>query len=111
MLIRRRWEREKELMRYHFPNFMPFADPPWFGFQGTLYKNGREFKVVIESREDRYPEWPPSVYMEPRIGPRWRTSLYQRPDPELCVNRDWSPALSSFNSTTFLALGYLHEYA
>jgi len=110
MLNVQRWRKEKELMAGAFPQFRPFADPPWFGFQGHLLGRLRRYEVVLESREDAYPETPPSVYMNPQVGSHWRISAYGRPTPELCVIKDWIASHSTFANTLLAVVKYLEEH-
>jgi hypothetical protein len=112
MLIEARWRKEKELMRTIFPHFRPFVEVPMFGFQGHLRgsRTGRFYEVVLESHEDLYPQLDPSMYLNPRIGTHWRVSRYGRSEPELCVIKDWNPALSTFASALRAAIKYLDEH-
>ena len=111
MLIEARWRKEKELMRRVFGRFRPFAEAPIFGFQGHLRgpRSGRLYEVVLESNEELYPQYDPSIYINPRIGANWRVSRYRRSEPELCVIKDWNPALSTFASALRAAIKYLNE--
>ncbi len=83
-----------------------------FGFQGYLRgpRTGRLYQVVLESSEYIYPQCEPSIYINPQIGSKWRVSRFGRSEPELCVIKDWSPALGTFASTLRAAIKYLNEF-
>lgn len=113
-----RWQKERELMRYTFPEFTPFAEPPWFGFQGFLIgsRTGRRYEVVIEGHESKYPQFKPAVYMNPQTGSHWVMPEYYgwsgRPQrPQLCLDSlDWKPARSTFANMLLRVIGYLEQY-
>src|SRR6266481_2805933 len=99
-ITQKRWHREKELIQDHYPNFKPFLEEPWFGFQGHLLgrRTGRLYEVVIEGHAEKYPQYKPAVYMQPRIGSHWvDPSFYGwvgRPrHSQLCLDtKGWNPA-------------------
>jgi hypothetical protein len=110
MLTKQRLVMEDRKMAQNFPNFRLFSEEPdWFGFQGHLKVKGRIYEVVVESRERDYPSKKPSVYIEPRIGSHWHTG--PRPYPEVCVVRDWNPALNTFANMVLMAGKFIYENA
>ena len=117
-LDRRRWHREKEMMAANFPQFRPFAEPPWFGFQGYLIgpHTRRRYEVVIEGDERKYPQMKPAVYMSPQIGSHWVTPEFYgwsgRPrHPQLCLKSlDWKPARSSFANMLVRVISYVEKW-
>lgn len=113
-----RWQMERALMRANFPAFAPFAEPPWFGFQGHLLgpRTRRRYEVVIEGDERKYPQFKPAVYMNPQTGSHWVTPEHYgwsgRPGrAQLCLDSlDWKPARSSFANMLLRVIGYLELY-
>jgi hypothetical protein len=118
MLTEDRWRREQELMRQNFPQFAPFAAPPWFGFQGHLIgsRSGRRYEVVLEGDERKYPQYKPAVYLNPQIGSHWVAPEHYgwsgRPHmSQLCLESlDWKPARSSFANMLLRVIKYLEEF-
>ena len=112
MLTEIRWQREVELMQENFPAFSWFAEAPWFGFQGRLKgpRSGRLYEVVLEGREDLYPETYPSTYIDPSIGGNWRANRNGRSQSELCVVKTWLPSRSTFANTLLDVIKYLEEH-
>jgi hypothetical protein len=86
MLTEIRWQKEQELMQSVFPEFKPFARIPLFGFEGDLrgHKSGCCYHVKIEADQMTYPQSPPSVIMNPRIGIHW---IGERNRQKLCMER------------------------
>ncbi len=105
-------------MRESFPQFKPFAEPPWFGFQGYLIgrKSGKRYEVVMEGDERKYPHYKPAAYLNPRIGWHWVTPGHYgwsgRPRlPQLCLDSlDWKPARSSFANMLLRVIKYVEEF-
>ncbi len=108
MLTDIRWEKEKELMHSVFPQFKPFMRSSVFGFEGFLKgkASGRTYHVVLESEKASYPQFPPSIYMDPPIGHHWIGNGRRW----LCVSRKWAAARSTFANTLLAAVRYLDEY-
>jgi len=95
-------------MQSVFPEFKWFAQPPRFGFQGYLRgKNtNRLYAVVLEANEKTYPQVPPNVYIDPRVGHHWIQDI----PPKLCVEKEWIPSRSTFANTLLAAIKYLEEF-
>jgi hypothetical protein len=118
MLTEDRWQMERKLMQNNFPQFVPFAEPPWFGFQGYLIgrKTGRRYEVVIEGDERKYPHFKPAVYLNPQIGRHWINPEHYgwsgRPQRlQLCLDSlDWKPARSSFANMLLRVIKYVEEF-
>lgn len=108
MLTEVRWEKEKELMQSVFPQFKPFMRNSVFGFEGLLKgkASGRTYHVVLESEKSSYPQFPPSIYMDPPIGHHWIGNGRRW----LCVSRKWAAARSTFANSLLAAVRYLDEY-
>ena len=108
MLTEVRWQREQELMQSVFPGFKPFARGAHFGFEGYLRgaRSGRCYQLVLEADHQAYPQSPPSVRMNPRIGIHW---IGDR-DRRLCMEREWRPARSTFANTMLAVIRYLDEH-
>lgn len=109
MLTENRWQKEQELMRSVFPEFIPFSENDGFGFAGCLkgHKSGIVYHVTIEAAHTTYPQCPPSVFMEPRIGTCWIGTEGHR---KLCMDREWRPARSTFANTLLAVIRYLDEF-
>ncbi len=108
MLTEPRWEKEQQLMQSVFPEFAAFTRDSRFGFQGYLkgQRSGRLYRVVLEADRSTYPQYPPDVHMDPKLGHHWYGAGEQR----LCVVRDWHAAKSTFANTLLAAIKYLHEH-
>jgi len=108
MLTEARWLKEQELMRSVFPQFMPFMRRSSFGFEGHLKgsRSGQRYRVVLEADQRSYPQCPPNIHMEPRIGHHW---LGDR-RANLCVIKTWYAARSTFANTLLAAVKYLEEH-
>ncbi len=108
MLEQRRWDKEYELMQRVFPQFEPFDVPESFrfGFQGYLVgRSGRRYEVVMEAWAETYPQYPPSVYVSPRVGGNWLNN------GALCIEQgQWKPATSSFANLLLRTREYLEYY-
>ena len=108
MLTEARWQKEQELMRGVFPNFQPFTDGATFGFRGALRgpQSGLCYRVVLQAGTETYPQYPPEVYMHPRIGVCW---IGPGEDRRLCMEKEWQPARSTFANTLLAVIRYLDE--
>ena len=109
MLTESRWQKEQELMRSVFPEFLPFTGKDGFGFDGWLRggRSGTRYRVVLRAHQKTYPQVPPGVFMDPHIGACWiRTEDGKR----LCMDRNWQPARSTFANTLLAVIRYLHEF-
>ena len=109
MLTDSRWQKEQELMRGTFPEFAPFMKKSRFGFEGYLRgcKSGRVYRVVLEGEQKAYPQCPPIVFMNPRIGVYWIGTDDQR---RLCMQKEWRPARSTFANTLLGVIRFLDEF-
>ena len=109
MLTEIRWLKEQELMRSVFPEFQPFARGSRFGFEGHLKgpRSGTLYSVSLQGERQFYPQWPPAVHMQPRIGIHW---IGEGDGRRLCVEREWRPATSTFANTLLTLVRYLDEY-
>jgi ubiquitin-protein ligase len=109
MLTEARWQEEQELMRSTFPEFAPFKQNSRFGFEGYLRgsKSGKVYRVVLEGEEKSYPQCPPSVFMNPRIGMYWLGADDRR---RLCMQKEWRPARSTFANTLLGVIRFLDEF-
>jgi ubiquitin-protein ligase len=109
MLTEIRWQKEQELMQSVFPEFAPFTEAERFGFQGYIkgHKSGNRYHVILQADQTTYPQWPPSVSMNPRIGMYWIG-----PDDRriLCMQKEWRPARSTFANTLLGVIRYLDEF-
>ncbi len=108
MLTETRWQKEQELMRSVFPEFIPFTRGSRFGFEGCLKgpRSNQVYRVTIEAEEAIYPQAPPMVRMVPRIGIHWIGEGDRR---RLCVQKEWRPARSTFANTLLALVRYLDE--
>ncbi|HUB34186.1 MAG TPA: hypothetical protein VMA31_14190 [Bryobacteraceae bacterium] len=108
MLTETRWQKEQELIREIFPEFRPFTSGSRFGFEGYLRgpRSGTVYRVTMEGEQSAYPQWPPRVDIEPRIGIHWIGDGDRR---RLCMEREWRPARSTFANTLLAVLRYLNE--
>lgn len=108
MLTEIRWQKEQELMHSVFPQFKPFAEGHRFGFEGHLKgpRSGQCYRVVLTADETTYPQWPPEVCLDPKIGNHW---VNQRGRRALCMLREWLPARSTFANTLLAVVRYLDE--
>ncbi len=109
MLTDARWQKEQELMRSVFPEFTPFTRGARFGFEGYLKgaRSGQIYGVTIEADHATYPQLPPRVGMQPRIGIHWIGDGDHR---RLCMEREWRPARSTFANTLLALIRYLDEH-
>ncbi len=109
MLTETRWQKEQELMHSTFPEFAPFTKKDRFGFEGYLRgsKSGSLYRVILEGEQKAYPQCPPSVFMDPRIGMYWIGADDRR---RLCMQKDWSPARSTFANTLLGVIRFLDEF-
>ncbi len=109
MLTDLRWRKEQELMRSVFPQFKPFTKRADFGFEGRLRgpKTGQVYNVLLKADQKTYPQLPPIVCMNPRIGNHWIDRNRRR---ALCVMRDWQSARSTFANTLLAVLRFLAEH-
>ncbi len=109
MLTEPRWEKEQELMRSVFPDFVPFNKPGGFGFEGHLKgrTSGRFYHITLKADPRSYPQCPPAVFMEPRLGSCWIGGAGHR---TLCMERDWRPARSTFANTLLAVIRYVDEF-
>jgi ubiquitin-protein ligase len=109
MLTETRWSKEQELMQSVFPEFTPFLRDGVFGFEGCLKgrRSGLVYRVVLEADQAGYPQYPPSVSMNPRIGSFWIGAPDRR---RLCMDRQWRPAKSTFANTLLAVIRYLDEF-
>ena len=109
MLTETRWQKEQELMNSTFPEFTPFTHNDRFGFEGYLkgYKSRNLYHVVLEGEQKAYPQCPPSVFMNPRIGICWIGADDRR---RLCMQKEWSPARSTFANTLLGVIRFLDEF-
>jgi hypothetical protein len=109
MLTEARWQKEQELMQSVFPQFKPFTRHTEFGFEGFLKgpRSGRLYRVILEADQATYPQWPPNVCMDPKVGDHW---VEHRGSRALCVVRDWQAARSTFANTILAVVKYLHEH-
>lgn len=109
MLTEARWEKEQELMRSVFPQFQSFLNHPDFGFEGYLKgpRSGLLYHVVLQADETTYPQYPPNVGMNPRVGEHW---IDYRGRRALCMTRSWQPAKSTFANTLLALVRYLGEH-
>jgi len=109
MLTEDRWQKEQELMRSTFPEFAPFMQNSKFGFEGQLKgsKSGQIYRVVLEAEQKAYPQCPPSVFMNPRLGMYWIGADDRR---RLCMQKEWRPARSTFANTLLGVIRFLDEF-
>jgi ubiquitin-protein ligase len=109
MLTETRWQKEQELMRSAFPDFLPFVENNRFGFEGYLRgsRSGNIYHVVLEGDEKAYPQCPPSVFMNPRLGLYWIGADDRR---RLCMQKEWRPARSTFANTLLGVIRFLDEF-
>lgn len=108
MLTEMRWQKEQELMQSVFPQFKPFTRHSVFGFEGRLKgkKSGQVYQVVLEAEQAKYPQWPPSVRVDPQVGPYWISDRGRR---RLCMTRNWQAARSTFANTVLAVVRYIDE--
>jgi ubiquitin-protein ligase len=108
MLTELRWQKEQELMRSVFPEFRPFARGTSFGFEGYLKgaRSGQVYGVTLAADQTTYPQAPPTVGMQPRIGIHWFGEGERR---RLCMDREWRPARSTFANTLLALIRYIDE--
>ena len=109
MLTETRWQKERELMHSTFPEFRPFTHYDRFGFEGYLKgsKSGNLYSVILEGDPKDYPQCPPSVFMNPRIGLFWIGEDDRR---RLCMQKEWRPAKSTFANTLLGVIRFLDEF-
>jgi hypothetical protein len=109
MLTETRWRKEQELMRSVFPEFAPFHGVKAFGFEGYLrgHRSGNRYHIILQSDETAYPQCPPSVFMNPRIGMYWIGAEDRR---QLCMQKEWRPARSTFANTLLGVIRYVDEF-
>ena len=109
MLTDNRWQREQELMRSVFPEFTPFQEHDGFGFKGCLRgkTTGARYHVTLKADRKTYPQLPPCVHMNPRLGLCWIGFERGR---KLCMEREWRPARSTFANTLLAVVRYVHEF-
>jgi len=109
MLTETRWQKEQELMRSVFPEFTPFTKSSRFGFEGDLKgpKSGSVYHVILEADQEAYPQCPPNVFMDPRIGMCWIGTEDRR---KLCMQKEWRPGRSTFANTLLAVIRYLDEF-
>ncbi|MFB3826710.1 MAG: hypothetical protein ACE15B_08065 [Bryobacteraceae bacterium] len=109
MLTETRWCKEQELMKSVFPQFKPYTQDSEFGFEGYLKgpRSGRMYRVLLRAEQLTYPQFPPSVCVEPRIGEHW---VERRGWRALCAIRNWQPARSTFANTLLVLIRYLDEH-
>ena len=109
MLTETRWQKERELMQCTFPEFTPFTKNDRFGFVGYLKgsRSGTLYRVILEGEQRAYPQCPPSVFMDPRIGMYWIGADDRR---RLCMQKDWRPARSTFANTLLGVVRFLDEF-
>ena len=109
MLTETRWQKEQELMHSTFPEFTPFTKSERFGFEGYLKgsKSGNPYRVTLEADQKSYPQCPPSVFMNPRIGMFWIGAEDRR---RLCMQKEWRPARSTFANTLLAVIRFLDEF-
>ena len=109
MLTEARWQKERELMQSTFPEFEPFTRDASFGFEGHLKgaRSGRCYRVILEAEQDKYPQVPPNVFMDPRIGVFWIGPEDHR---RLCMQKEWRPARSTFANTLLGVVRFLDEF-
>jgi ubiquitin-protein ligase len=108
MLTETRWQKEQELMQSVFPEFRPFTRESRFGFEGHLKapRSSQIYGVTLEADHRTYPQSPPTVSMQPRIGIHWIGDGERR---RLCMEREWRPARSTFANTLLALVRYLDE--
>jgi hypothetical protein len=111
MLTRQRLIKEQNKMAESFRNFRLFTEEPdWFGFQGHIKVKGKIYEVVVESKESVYPSCKPSVYISPAVGGHhWHVG--PRPYPQVCVEREWNPAVNTFANTVLMAGKFIHDFS
>lgn len=109
MLTETRWQKERELMQSVFPQFRPFNKSSICGFEGFLKgpRSGRTYRIVLEADEASYPQCPPNVRMDPKIGDHW---VEHRGHRVLCAIREWQPARSTFANTLLAVVRFLDEH-
>jgi hypothetical protein len=109
MLTETRWQKEQELMQSVFPEFRPFTRGSRFGFEGYLKgpRSSQIYGVTLEADQGTYPQLPPSVCMQPRVGIHWIGEDERR---SLCMEREWRPARSTFANTLLALIRYLDEH-
>lgn len=69
-----RWKAEKAMMRNAFPSFTPYLkESGYFGFVGYIRgsRTARTYEVVLEAYANRYPSYPPNIYIEPKLSWHW----------------------------------------
>ena len=107
MLDRNRWIVECRMMQKWFPGFRAEAENGTVGFKGDLRgpRSGRIYEVMLVAHRFSYPEGPPAVYINPRPEHHhWLAG------GQLCVQRPWVPAKSTFANTLLVAAKYIHEF-
>lgn len=109
MLTETRWQKEQELMHSAFPEFTRFTKSDRFGFEGYLKgsRSGDLYHVILEADQENYPQCPPSVFMDPRIGLYWIGAGDRR---KLCIEKEWRPARSTFANTLLAVIRFLDEF-
>lgn len=109
MLTEARWRKEQELMHSTFPEFDPFTRSDTFGFEGYLKgaRSEKFYRVVLEANQRTYPQYPPSVFMNPRIGMYWIGADDRR---RLCMEKEWRPARSTFANTLLAVIRFLDQF-
>ena len=100
-------------MEKYFPEFKVFIRPPKFGFQGMFtVRAGRVrmivYEIVIEADENTYPSAPPAIYINPPIHRDFGNMLF---DGQLCKQKNWNPARSTFANTVLDVIKYLKEHS
>ena len=101
-----RYAKEWDLMHNTFPEFRAFTRPPQFGWEGYLEgkRTGRLYGIVLTSKENTYPAYRPSVFINPRFGGNWLA------DGSLCIDghqSPWDAALHSFANTLLRVIEYM----
>jgi hypothetical protein len=103
MITPARWAAEIRKMNEAFPWFRPFDSDNKIGFRGELSGPANRLHLVtIAAWKRSYPALPPSICIEPRVGPNWCA------DGSLCIERRWQPA-STFAQQVLFAIAYLDQ--
>ncbi len=106
-LSKARWEAECYLMTKVFPDFTPYVEGRFVGFQGELPgpRSGRNYSVVLRAPMTEYPYREPAVFIDPRPEPR-----HYEANGQLSLLPRWNPARSTFAQMLLFAIKYLHEF-
>ncbi len=107
MLTEGRWGAEVALMANLFPAFRPFTKEGFVGFHGLLQGpcSGRTYAVIIRAPIDRYPDFPPAVYLNPKPEP---THCDRDGQLDICVQ--WKPIRHTFTKILFIVVAYIRDF-